>query len=142
VIECLGFTSMQCYVSGPDAVTSVVNGKPVTVRGRIDDQTMGIISIKDCSLVHWHKRLTAERHHHAPCPVSGLRGHLDLVTPGRCPTLTAAGSMAPWSAALSYPVVGRPSSSRLISSTPQHFCPISVKHVFAKIVRHLCNKTQ
>jgi hypothetical protein len=48
-----GFTSMQCYVSGPDAVTSVVNGQPVTVRGRIDDQTMSIISIKDCSVQPW-----------------------------------------------------------------------------------------
>jgi hypothetical protein len=47
-----GFTSRQCYVSGPDAVTSVVNGQPVTVRGHIDDQTLGIICIKDCSVVH------------------------------------------------------------------------------------------
>jgi hypothetical protein len=43
---------MQCYVSGPDAVTSVVNGKPVTVRGRIDDQTLGVISLKDCNVLH------------------------------------------------------------------------------------------
>jgi hypothetical protein len=47
-----GFTSMQCYESGPDAVTSVVNGQPVKVRGHVDDQTLGIISIKDCSVVH------------------------------------------------------------------------------------------
>jgi hypothetical protein len=47
-----GFTSMQCYVSGADAVTSVVNGQPVTVRGRVDDQTLGVISLKECSVVH------------------------------------------------------------------------------------------
>src|SRR5205085_6288439 len=40
-----GFTSMQCFVSGPDAVMSVVNGQPVTVRGRIDDQSLGIITL-------------------------------------------------------------------------------------------------
>jgi hypothetical protein len=45
-------TSMQCFVSEPEAVTSVVNGQPVTVRGRIDDQTLGVIAIKDCSVVH------------------------------------------------------------------------------------------
>jgi len=42
-----GFTSMQCFVSGPDAVMSVVNGQPVTVRHRVDDQTLGVIAIKD-----------------------------------------------------------------------------------------------
>lgn len=31
---------------------SVVNGQPITVRGRIDDQTLGIIELKDCSVVH------------------------------------------------------------------------------------------
>jgi hypothetical protein len=46
-----GLTHMQCFVSGPEAVTSVVNGQPVTVRGRIDDQTLGDILIKDCSVV-------------------------------------------------------------------------------------------
>jgi tRNA_anti-like len=47
-----GFTSMQCFVSGPDAVMSVVNGQPVTVRDRIDDQSLGIITLKECSVVH------------------------------------------------------------------------------------------
>jgi hypothetical protein len=43
---------MQSFASGPQDVASVVNGQPVTVRGRIDDQTLGVILIKDCSVVH------------------------------------------------------------------------------------------
>jgi hypothetical protein len=46
-----GWTSMQCYVSGPQAVMSVVKGNDVTVRGRVDDMTLGIIGFKDCQVV-------------------------------------------------------------------------------------------
>jgi hypothetical protein len=46
-----GWTSMQCYVSGPQSLMSVVKGNDVTVRGRVDDMTLGIIPLKDCQVV-------------------------------------------------------------------------------------------
>lgn len=43
-------TSFQCYVSKEDA-SAVTNGQSVTVKGRVEDVTMTLIQLKDCSVV-------------------------------------------------------------------------------------------
>ncbi len=44
-------TSMQCYFDNKSELTDLENGQKVTVIGKVDEQSLGIISIKDCKVV-------------------------------------------------------------------------------------------
>lgn len=43
-------TSIQCYFKDKSELTSLENGQQVSVQGKVDTQSLGIISIKDCSV--------------------------------------------------------------------------------------------
>lgn len=44
-------TTFQCYFNDKSALTSLANGQSVTVTGTMQDMSLGIVEMKDCSLV-------------------------------------------------------------------------------------------
>lgn len=44
-------TSLQCYFKDKDELTSLTNGSEVTVKGTMDEMSIGSIMIKDCAVV-------------------------------------------------------------------------------------------
>lgn len=44
-------TTIQCFFKDKKELTSLANGQSVTVMGTMQDMTVGIIGVKDCSLV-------------------------------------------------------------------------------------------
>lgn len=44
-------TYIQCYVTDEDSVTSLKNGGKATIKGLVQDQTLGNIIIKECIIV-------------------------------------------------------------------------------------------
>jgi len=44
-------TSVQCYFNDEKALTSLSNGQQVTVQGTMQEMSLGIVEMKDCSLV-------------------------------------------------------------------------------------------
>ncbi len=44
-------TTLQCYFQSADPLKSLANNTVVTLRGTIDDMSLGIIGIKGCSVV-------------------------------------------------------------------------------------------
>lgn len=44
-------TTLTCYFSDKSALTSLSKGQEVTVQGKMEDMSLGIVAIKDCSLV-------------------------------------------------------------------------------------------
>jgi hypothetical protein len=44
-------TTIQCYFNDKSSLTSLANGQSVTVTGTMQDMSLGIVEMKDCSLV-------------------------------------------------------------------------------------------
>lgn len=44
-------TSIQCYFKDKSALTSLAKGQSVTVSGTMQDMSLGIVEMKDCSLI-------------------------------------------------------------------------------------------
>lgn len=44
-------TSIQCYFKDKSALTSLSKGQSVTVNGTMQDMSLGIVEMKDCSLI-------------------------------------------------------------------------------------------
>lgn len=44
-------TTLQCYFNDKSALTSLSNGQQVTVQGTMQDMSLGIVEMKDCSVV-------------------------------------------------------------------------------------------
>jgi hypothetical protein len=44
-------TTLQCYFQSADPLKSLANNTVVTLRGTIDDMSLGIIGIKDCLVI-------------------------------------------------------------------------------------------
>ncbi|OQY69194.1 hypothetical protein B6D29_00065, partial [Microgenomates bacterium UTCPR1] len=44
-------TSIQCFFKDKSALTTVENGNTVTVQGTVDSQSLGIIMLKECSIL-------------------------------------------------------------------------------------------
>lgn len=44
-------TSIQCYFETKDQLTSLENGQKVTVQGKMQDMSIGIVQMKECSVV-------------------------------------------------------------------------------------------
>ena len=44
-------TTLQCFFADKNALTSLSNGQSVSVSGTMQDMSLGIVEMKDCSLV-------------------------------------------------------------------------------------------
>jgi len=44
-------TTMQCFFKDKEALKSLSNGTTYTLQGKVDDMSLGIITIKDCAVV-------------------------------------------------------------------------------------------
>ncbi len=44
-------TTIQCYFANKSQLTSLANGQSVTVSGTAQDMSLGIVELKDCSVV-------------------------------------------------------------------------------------------
>ncbi len=44
-------TTIQCYFNDKNELTSLSNGQSITVKGLMQDMSLGIVEMKDCSLV-------------------------------------------------------------------------------------------
>jgi hypothetical protein len=44
-------TSIQCYFANKDQLTSLENGQMITVQGKMQDMSIGIVQMKECSVV-------------------------------------------------------------------------------------------
>jgi hypothetical protein len=44
-------TTIQCYFADKSQLTSLANGQSVTVSGTAQDMTLGIVELKDCSVI-------------------------------------------------------------------------------------------
>jgi len=44
-------TTMTCYFTEKDELTSLSNGQSVTVQGTMQEMTLGIVAMKDCKVI-------------------------------------------------------------------------------------------
>lgn len=44
-------TYIQCFPTDEDSVLTLTNGDPISIKGLVDDQSLGIIGIDDCEVI-------------------------------------------------------------------------------------------